>query len=417
MSDFNSSLPVRTENPGDVIAKLSDATTPSQQLAISVAGQASTLDASDGPVSPGAAATFASLAAGQYNTVLPTLASTQQAAIQLDSSGRLIISPLSSSSTVTVDQGTSPWVISGTVTANAGTGTFAISAVSLPLPTGASTSANQTTIISDLATINTSLAPLNYAQGSTTASQLGNLIMGAVTTAAPAYTSGQTDPLSLTPAGALRVDGSAVTQPVSGTVSISGTVAVTQSTSPWITQDNHDENYGTVGATTLRTAAQIGNATGAADFNNGATDAQTLRVAANLAVAGANVTSLNPVPVTLVSSVAGTSVDDFKDASAIAAGSSDNHDYTVTAGKTLTLTQVESSASGKAKMTIQIETGVATNVFTTKFVQFNSTATPNMSIAPVAAISVAAGVRVRCIMMNNDLAAMDLYSTICGTEA
>jgi hypothetical protein len=42
--------------------------------------------------------------------------------------------------------------------------------------------------------------------------------MGAVTTAAPAYTTGQTDPISLTLAGALRVDGSGVTQPVSGAV-------------------------------------------------------------------------------------------------------------------------------------------------------------------------------------------------------
>jgi len=40
-------------------------------------------------------------------------------------------------------------------------------------------------------------------------------------------------------------------------------------------------NYGAVGAQTLRVASQIGNATGAADFGAGATDAQTLRVAAN----------------------------------------------------------------------------------------------------------------------------------------
>ncbi len=333
MADFNSSLPVRTESPGDIISKIADATTPTQQLAINATGQALVLDGSDGPVAPGAAASFSSLAAGQFNTVLPTLAATEQAALQLDASARLIIAPLDSSSSVTALQGTSPWVVSGTV-------------------------------------------------------------------------------------------------------------AVTQSTSPWITHDDHDENYGTVGATTLRTAAQIGNAAGAADFNygavgaqtlrtaseignatgaadfgNGATSAQTLRVAANLAIAGADVSGANPVPVTVVSTTAGTSVDDYKDATAIAAGSSDNHDYTVTAGKTLILTQVEGSASGMAKMTVAIETGVATGVFTTKFVQFNSTATPNMLIAPIAPISVAAGVRVRCTMMNRDKAAEDLYSTICGTES
>lgn len=42
------------------------------------------------------------------------------------------------------------------------------------------------------------------AQGSTTAGQTGTLDMGAVTTASPAYTNGQTSPLSLTPTGQLR---------------------------------------------------------------------------------------------------------------------------------------------------------------------------------------------------------------------
>lgn len=39
----------------------------------------------------------------------------------------------------------------------------------------------------------------------------------------------------------------------------------------------NDTNYGIVGSNTLRTAAQIGNATGAADFGNGASTVQTLR--------------------------------------------------------------------------------------------------------------------------------------------
>lgn len=117
-----------------------------------------------------------------------------------------------------------------------------ISASSLPLPTGAATSALQTTgnsiltaisaqlpatlgqktsansfavvLASDQSTIPVSSAA-NYAQGSTTAGEIGPLIQGAVTAAAPTYTTAQTNPLSLTLAGALRVDGSAVTQPIS----------------------------------------------------------------------------------------------------------------------------------------------------------------------------------------------------------
>lgn len=46
----------------------------------------------------------------------------------------------------------------------------------------------------------------------------GTYIAGSVTTAAPTYTTGQASALSLTTAGSLRVDGSGVTQPVSGSL-------------------------------------------------------------------------------------------------------------------------------------------------------------------------------------------------------
>lgn len=78
--------------------------------------------------------------------------------------------------------------------------TSPVSAASLPLPSGASTSA---------------LQPTNSAQAATTSGQTGHLGMGAVTTVAPSYTTAQTNPLSLTTAGALRTDSSAVTQPIS----------------------------------------------------------------------------------------------------------------------------------------------------------------------------------------------------------
>jgi hypothetical protein len=57
------------------------------------------------------------------------------------------------SGTVAVSNFPATQPVSGTVTANAGTGTFAVSAASLPLPTGASTSANQTTELASLASI------------------------------------------------------------------------------------------------------------------------------------------------------------------------------------------------------------------------------------------------------------------------
>lgn len=219
--------------------------------------------------------------------------------------------------------------------------------------------------------------------------------------------------------------------------------------SPVVTSANNfpttlDTNYGTVGASTVRSAAQIGNSTGAADFNAGATGAQTVRVVANQGAANAtpwneniaqiagavpSATNALPVQITLGTSyisptnpvpiyeaVVGTSVNDYKAASAIAVGATDNHDYTVTVAKTLYLNQVEATASGKAKMIVSVETGVASGTFTVRYVQFNSTAETNMHVVLENPIAVAAGVRVRVAMSNRDLLAQDLYSTISGYE-
>lgn len=105
---------------------------------------------------------------------------------------------------VAVTQSTSPWVISGTVTANAGTN-----------------------LNTSLLALDASVNGILLAQASTTSGQTGPLIQGAVTTSAPAYTTAKTSPLSLTTTGALRVDGSASTQP------ISGTVTANQGGAPW----------------------------------------------------------------------------------------------------------------------------------------------------------------------------------------
>lgn len=86
-----------------------------------------------------------------------------------------------------------------------------ISASSLPLPTGASTSALQTSGNASLTTI----AGGVLSQGSTTVGQSGELVLGAVTTASPTYTTGQSSAISLTVAGALRTDSSSTTQPIS----------------------------------------------------------------------------------------------------------------------------------------------------------------------------------------------------------
>lgn len=292
MSDFDSSLPVRTENAGDVIAKLADATTPSQQLAIDAAGLI-------GSKMYDAAGTGLTSQANGGQQALDV--GINVAGVQIDPRQ---IRALTNADVVTVEQGTSPWVVSGTV---------------------------------------------------------------------------------------------AATQ--------SGT---------WTVGLSEDHNYGAVGSNTLRAAAQIGNATGAADFNNGATGAQTLRTAANLAVAGANVTALNPVPVSIVDAVAGsTEVLDFKQAVAVAAAASDTHTYTITSGKSLVLQKIAASGSGKIKVEILLGT---IGGETLKVVLFNSTANPNVEYAFGTPQRMPDTQDVKVTITNLDKQAQDLYSTIEGYE-
>lgn len=123
----------------------------------------------------------------------------------------------------------------------------------------------------------------------------------------------------------------------------------------------------------------------------------------------------NPLTVTVVGSP-GTEINNHLSSAAVAAGSPVSHDYTVTGGTTLSLSQIFASASGKMKIEVQTESGVATGIFATKFVGFNSTANPNIEIPINENITVAAGVRVRVIRTNKDNQSQDLYSTISGHE-
>lgn len=171
-------------------------------------------DSSDGTVSPGTAAAKSSLGGMVYNTSAPTPTNGQQLALQSDASGNLKVNPgtvtitgtvaatqsgtwstgrtwtlssgtdsvstarswtlSSGTDSVAVTQSTSPWVVTGSGTAGSAAAgvvtiqgiasmtavkvdgsavTQPISAASLPLPTGAATSALQTTGNTTLSTI------------------------------------------------------------------------------------------------------------------------------------------------------------------------------------------------------------------------------------------------------------------------
>lgn len=169
MADFDARLPVRG-TALDLTVEVANAAgttiNPAEEFA-----QGATTAGEKGPLVQGATTTAA-----------PTYVTATTNPLSLDTAGNLR-------------------VLTGTGSTTAVTGS-----VTVVQPTGANLNVAVSNFPADADAL---------AQGSTTTGQLGSLVMGAVTTAAPVYTTAQTSPLSLTTAGALRVDGSGVTQPVS----------------------------------------------------------------------------------------------------------------------------------------------------------------------------------------------------------
>jgi hypothetical protein len=142
-----------------------------------------------------------------------------------------------------------------TVTQATGTNLHAV-IDSSALPTGASTSALQTTGNTSIASVVTNTNGITVAQGSTTSGQVGHLAQGAVTTAAPTYTTAQTSPLSLTTAGALRVDASGSTAPLPTGAATAANQA-TEITSLATIATNSSATQGTVAAGTAATKSDL----------------------------------------------------------------------------------------------------------------------------------------------------------------
>lgn len=130
---------------------------------------------------------------------------------------------------------------------------------------------------------------------------------------------------------------------------------------------------------------------------------------------GSAFSSSNPLPVYQVESD-GDEINNYNTSASLAGGGTSNHDYTVSASRTLKLTQINVSGSGKIKAEIQIETSAGSGTYTTRFVFFNSTANPNIQHILKEPIDVATGVKVRVARTNRDGSAQDVYSTISGHE-
>jgi len=157
----NQSILVAGEDPSGDLSPLQ--TDVSGALIVTIGGGISnplpTTDAADGPVTPGAVASNSILIGGQFNTVLPTLTNGQQAALQADSSGRLLVNissgisnPLpvtdaaAEASLASIDAKLpgplGAHVIAASLAVNiASDQTVPVSVASLPLPSGAATEA------------------------------------------------------------------------------------------------------------------------------------------------------------------------------------------------------------------------------------------------------------------------------------
>lgn len=351
MSDGNQALPVRTENAGDVIVKLGDGTTPSQQLAVDSTGRITVL-LDDGS---------GNLITSQTNGGQRALdVGVNVAGIQIDPRA---IRALTNSDVVTANQGApntaaNAWFVhltDGTNNVSAlSTGELKVS-VTQPLPAG-------TNIIGKVSQDTSPWITSDLGDGSVTGGTAGtkSLLAGAVyTSSLPTLTTGQQVALQVDSSGRLLVGSIASALPAGTNV------------------------IGKVG----------------------------------IQVAGSDVSLTNPVPVVLSSSAPGTYVNKYNTTANLAAGSSANHDYSVTTSKTMTVRKFFASASGKLKA--EIQTSPDGTAFTTFWVGFNSVATPSIIIDldTMAIQDTGTGAKIRIIMTNDDKGPFDVYSTISGTEA
>lgn len=127
-------------------------------------------------------------------------------------------------------------------------------------------------------------------------------------------------------------------------------------------------------------------------------------------------TESNPIFVQVVSgALSGIEVIDYDTSASVATDATDNHDYTVTGTKTLKVQRCYGSASGAQK--IEISSGPLASL-ASKAVLFTSMANPNWSIDFGGLLEVpdTSTGTLRIARTNRDEAAMDVYSTVIGTE-
>lgn len=361
MADFDSSLPIRTENAGDVIAKISDATVTSQQLKVNADGSIDTnfapgaqIEITDGTD------TLAVNTDGSLNAVVTAtdldIRDLAFATDKVDVTG----------SEVSLD-----------ATTLAALENITVSATDLDIRDLAFATDKVDVTGSEVSLDATTLAALENITVSATDLDIRDL---AFATDKVDVTGSEVSLDATTLAALENITVSATDLDIRDLAFATDTVDVSGS-SVTVTATNLDVRD----LTHVSDSVKVGDGT---DFLSVNTDG-----------------SIN---VTIVDASPGTAINDYNTAAAVAASATSTHTYTSTGN--FYLNQIEATASGKMKIEVQVNA-------VTKFVQFNSTAQTNMSIHIDNPLLATTGQTVTIIRTNLDKQAQDLYSTISGYNA
>lgn len=149
----------------------------------------------------------------------------------------------------------------------------------------------------------------------------------------------------------------------------------------------------------------------------GAAPSATNALPSQIATAGAFVSATNPLPVAISATPTGTPVNKYNTTSAVAAGATTNHNYTITTSKTFYGKKFWAAAAGMIRCDVQTSPDGTT--FTTSWTGFSSTANPNISIdlGSLVIADSGTGSTIRIVLTNMEATqAEDLFSTISGVE-
>lgn len=198
-------------------------------------------------------------------------------------------------------------------------------------------------------------------------------------------------------ATAIKVDGSAVTQPVSGTVTANAGTG------------NFSVNVAQVSGNTVSTAASGIQKVGISDSAGSAIVLGQTTMSASVPVVVAS--NQGAIPVTFGAASSGI-ITAYFTSSSIANSSTGTLTYTVTGGTTLYLKQIIAASSG-GPCKVVVDYGAGPTVIC---VLFYSSAFPYVSIEFAQPISIAASTNVNIKITNFAGTAQDVYGTFIGQE-